>query len=108
MSLDLLCNKLGYKNYKEYRLSLHWKNIKSKFFKSKLVKRNDKDEPCCTICMCNIKLEVHHKSYKSFGKENLNHLILVCHSCHGGIHRYAKLKKLTIWRATKLYSKLNK
>ena len=73
----------GYTNYIK---SNHWKIARAE----KLRKEN-----CCYICGKKKNkrtiLEVHHKSYKNLGHENINEdLVTLCKSCHKFIHKCKK------------------
>lgn len=102
MNLDTLVKRLGYMSYKKYLVSPHWADVKQRFFKSKLVKRNSLEILICTFCSRHdLPLHLHHKTYNSIGKEKLWQLVLVCELCHALIHSIADKQKLSIWTATK-------
>lgn len=107
MNLDYLVKRLGYNSYKSYLASSHWADVKLRFFKSKLIKRDSLKNPICTFCCRNdLSLHLHHKTYNSIGKEKLWQLVLVCELCHALIHTIADKQKLPIWTATKRAAKL--
>ncbi|NER82723.1 MAG: HNH endonuclease [Leptolyngbya sp. SIO1D8] len=63
--------------YERYLRSVQWKA------KRKQVLERDRYQ--CQTCLSSESLEVHHKTYKSFGNEPLEHLITLCHDCHEAI-----------------------
>jgi 5-methylcytosine-specific restriction endonuclease McrA len=74
----LTANKIS---YKEYLLTDHWKDVRNRFWKSKLHHYK------CYVCEAKQNLQVHHKSYKRIGKEKLNDLVLLCGNCHNETHQ---------------------
>src|SRR4051794_33045723 len=42
----------------------------------------------CYVCG-DPKYEVHHRSYKSLGRERLNHLVALCRRHHSSVHTLA-------------------
>lgn len=102
-------------NYKEYLQSDHWGFVKAK--KLYFCKKQ------CCICESKSRLEVHHKTYKNLGKEDLDDLIIVCRICHQSIHdeqdrtgrpledfvpvKEDKKKKETHFMNTKKWKKIN-
>jgi uncharacterized radical SAM superfamily Fe-S cluster-containing enzyme len=107
--LDTTVQKIGYRDYNHYLRSTHWKSVRKRLLKSKLVKRNLKDEPVCECCYRNdIQLHIHHKTYKSLGKEKLMHLALVCELCHSLIHQIVLTKPTTLWKASMFASRAMK
>ena len=67
--------------YQEYLKSDHWKNIRRRYFRSKLYKG-------CYICGSRTNIQIHHKTYKRFGREWLNDLLALCTDCHKEVHEY--------------------
>lgn len=85
-------------NYYEYIQSDKWKEIRSRYFKSKYPKR----------CACCNKpkghcFQLHHKTYKDLGNEKLSDLVLLCKDCHKKLHEFFNSSKRTLWKATHLY-----
>ncbi len=70
--------------YQEYLGSDHWKDVRKRFWASRL------HDGKCNICKQNGKLEVHHKTYKRIGQEYLGDLILLCRECHQDTHYFEK------------------
>lgn len=66
------------KNYIKYMKSPEWANIKIDIYASR--------GRFCEICSCTGKLEVHHKTYKNFSKEEPDDLQILCKSCHEKVH----------------------
>ena len=64
-------------NYQIYLNSKAWAETRKKFF-----------EQAGPLCICgNSATELHHKTYKNIGKENiLTDLVGLCKECHGNIH----------------------
>jgi ribonuclease HI len=90
--------------YKKYLNSKHWKNVKERYNKSKL------NKGCCIMCGRKNKLNLHHKTYKRFGKERLSDLVYLCSYCHTDIHEFLRENKNTrtnLWNAIKKYQKQN-
>ncbi len=63
---------------KKYMESKEWKHLKN----SVLFINNSK----CEMCADDENLDVHHKTYKHIGHENMDDLAVVCRSCHEEIH----------------------
>ena len=77
-------------------MSDHWKDVRQRFWHSKLHKKS------CYVCGSTEYLQVHHKSYKRIGKEKLSDLILLCDGCHGKTHGLDKMRTNGIlWGAAK-------
>ena len=88
-------------SYNDYLKSPHWKNKK----KDLALKRAKK----CIICCQVNNLDVHHKTYKRIGSEDINKdLIYLCRRCHKAVHQFVKDNKLSIWQATERFIKLKK
>lgn len=88
--------KLSKAEYRDYIKSPAWQETRKRFWKSKLPKYCY----CCEIS--DVPLDLHHRTYKSLGKENLSHLVLVCRDCHNRIHETQKTEDINLWAATKL------
>jgi hypothetical protein len=97
--------ELGFGSYREYLASEHWKDLKRRFFASKLISRNSADMFCCGACgETDVRLSVHHRTYKRLGREWLMDLMAVCDGCHETIHENGK--NVALWYVTKTrYSK---
>lgn len=64
--------------YKRYLISVEWKW--KRFEKIKSVGKR------CERCRSAAELQVHHKTYKRFGKERMEDLEVLCKTCHESIH----------------------
>lgn len=91
--------RLPRSEYHTYMKSEAWQETRKRFWRSKLPK----------VCYCceisGVPLDLHHRSYKSFGNEKLMHLVLVCRPCHDEIHETQVREDLNLWAATKLIRK---
>lgn len=77
---------LGFKSYKEYLTSEYWVKQKEKFY-------DLQEKPYhCGVCGDFPKtFNVHHRTYKRIGQENLvRDLVLLCRKCHKKVHRIQK------------------
>lgn len=87
--------KLQRSEYRGYIASEEWQKTRKRYWRSSLPKY-------CYVCKADGEvLDLHHRSYKTLGKENLNHLVLVCRPCHDSIHETQKREGIGIWAATK-------
>ena len=93
-----------------YLNSKHWRMMRQRvydFYKGE-----------CQRCHSVIPIEqcqVHHRTYKRFGNERINDLVLYCHKCHNVIHKNKNLdhhqnitlqlliKNLTVEEKEKVY-----
>lgn len=104
-SIPVRVRLLGFSSYKEYLLSSHWKEFKTRYIKTNARIRNLRKKYHRLVCeFCfegEQQLEVHHKTYKNMGKESTNDVFLVCRSCHQGSHAFAALKGLALGTRTK-------
>jgi hypothetical protein len=86
---------VGKRGYRTYIRSDSWQEVCARYNKSKLQKT-------CWCCGADdVPLDLHHKSYKTLGNENLNHLCRVCRGCHEQIHELARETGIHLWGATK-------
>lgn len=87
-SLPGRLKKLGYSTYDEYLRSDHWKAVKKTWFYSKCFKKME-----CSVIDCDevYGLDLHHKHYYNFGKEQNGDLVLVCQKHHAQIHKIESL-----------------
>ena len=66
--------------YSEYLRSDHW--LVTKTHRLRI------DGYKCAVCGSRKSLNVHHKSYKRLGHENIKRdLVTLCHACHACLHR---------------------
>ncbi|HBC93449.1 MAG TPA: hypothetical protein DCZ10_11305 [Pelotomaculum sp.] len=67
-------------NYYKYTGSEHWKQ----FRKAAL----EHYSYTCQMCgATNVKLDVHHKTYDTRGKETLEDVLVLCRPCHSKLHK---------------------
>jgi 5-methylcytosine-specific restriction endonuclease McrA len=77
---------LGYGTYGDYLQSLHWRDVRSRFIRSKLFKGK------CERCQRPIGAGtdqvafIHHRSYERLGAEHLRDLAALCADCHAVVH----------------------
>ncbi len=85
-SIGRRLSALGFNSYADYLASAHWQELRVRFFASKLMSRVN-GKACCEACrQTNIRLSVHHRTYKRMGAEWLMDLMAVCDDCHKKIH----------------------
>ena len=65
--------------YKEYLASPAWRQLRELALQ--------RDQYCCRLCTNTEQLEVHHRHYENFGREDLNDLTTLCRTCHDLVHR---------------------
>lgn len=70
--------------YAQYLQSEHWKDVRKRFWNSKLHNNS------CYACGNKNNLQVHHKTYKRIGHEKLNDFLLLCDDCHKETHQIEK------------------
>lgn len=66
-----------------YLNTIHWRKMRQKVY--------DKYKGICQKCGDSIYLEdanIHHRTYKHMGNEEITDLILYCSSCHSKIHKH--------------------
>ena len=100
-SIPARLRELGYSSYKEYLNSQHWKEVKARYFRSKLVPKNVLGDFKCAYCEETTGLSVHHLTYKSLGNEKLHHLILLCRKHHEIAHDINREVGKDLWKSTK-------
>ena len=67
--------------YKKYLNSKHWLDVRKRYKESKL------NKGCCYCCKRKNNLNLHHKTYKRVGKENIDDLMFLCQECHTKEHK---------------------
>jgi predicted HNH restriction endonuclease len=92
----------SYVDYYAYIKSEAWQRKRRKFYSSSLYKTYTKEGKwVCYCCGANESLDLHHRTYKRLGKENIStDLIPVCRGCHEKIHELEK-SGMQLWSATK-------
>lgn len=71
-------NRRKHREYHEYLRSNKWK-----------AKRKRKQRQCgyrCEICGSDGPLDIHHKHYRTVGRESLSDLMCLCRHCHEDQH----------------------
>ena len=81
--------------YAEYIRSEAWQEVRRRFWASKLPKE----------CYCcgreDGPKDLHHRTYKNLGNENLRDLVPLCRDCHFTVHEMFRRKpSLSLWGAT--------
>lgn len=79
-------HELGFSSYDEYLQSPHWKDVRVRYWASRMPKS-------CKGCGRKDGLELHHRTYKRLGNEWLQDLIPFCRNCHQRTHDEEKLIK---------------
>lgn len=72
----------------------HWDKIRKEAL--------DRDQHKCQTCYSESDLEVHHRTYKRFGKEELEDLITLCKDCHYAITDSVRGRRSTSRKKLKL------
>ena len=72
--------------HKSYLRTPEWRAVR----KSALVAAGN----VCSKCRRGGRLEVHHKTYARWGKEELDDLLVLCHACHLKTHGKEKFDKI--------------
>lgn len=93
-SLSQRLRRLGYASYAAYLSSPHWQDVRKRYYASGLYRG------CCHGCgATNVPLEIHHRTYKRFGKEWLMDLMPLCRGCHQASHDMER-RGYQLWQAT--------
>lgn len=74
-----------YKSTSQEQQNFYTRYINSREWKLKRREVLKRDNHQCQTCLAIDNLEVHHKTYKRLGNENLIDLITLCSSCHDAI-----------------------
>jgi 5-methylcytosine-specific restriction endonuclease McrA len=84
-------------DYNTYISSDTWRAKREKYFNSNMPQ-------VCFACNApkNKGFHIHHKTYKRFGNEKINDLVLLCPKCHKECHKFHKLDSTpkALWYAT--------
>lgn len=73
---------LGFKTYRDYLRSPHWRDMQARYRASRLPQ-------ACLGCN-EPNFQLHHRSYVRLGHELLEDLIPLCDECHYQVHAYAR------------------
>jgi 5-methylcytosine-specific restriction endonuclease McrA len=81
--------------YAGYIRSEAWQQVRRRFWASRLPKE-------CYCCgRADGPKDLHHRTYKNLGRENLRDLVPLCRNCHDLVHQMARRKpSLSLWGAT--------
>lgn len=77
-TLGQALRRAGYKSYAEYLRSDHWRDLRNRYYESKLSSR-------CYVCGSR-GVDLHHKTYKRLGQEYLWDLVPLCRGHHQAAH----------------------
>ena len=72
-------------SYLRYLLTPEWRSLADQ--------AKERDHYRCVYCGSPDELEVHHKTYKRVGHEELDDLITLCHRCHGIVTMAGRIGK---------------
>lgn len=72
-------------NYYEYIQSADWKQFRKEILSKRI---------CCQKCGIKKGLQLHHKHYRTLGKEKSSDIIVLCKECHFRFHKKSKWKKI--------------
>jgi 5-methylcytosine-specific restriction endonuclease McrA len=78
---------LGFKSYREYTASPLWQETKRRFLDTL------KGNVFCEMCRCFGDIQVHHRTYRRLGRENMRDLAALCGACHRKIHGLSTIPK---------------
>ena len=67
--------------YSDYLETEHWVSLSRRL-------REERGE--CWVCKCRANLHAHHRTYVRIGQELDEDIVVLCESCHAGVHRLAK------------------
>jgi len=85
--------------YLEYLRSPAWRATRQRYRDSRLTWR-------CHCCGdTDGHLDLHHKTYKRFGRERLSALVPLCRPCHMAVHDLVRHRGIGLWGATRVYRK---
>lgn len=99
----IVCNDTGeICNGKNYLMTKHWKQLRAKVYEY----YNGECQRCKSVIPVQLS-NVHHRTYKRIGHENITDLILYCKNCHTKIHSNKKELKTTNQKLTKYIKELS-
>jgi hypothetical protein len=85
---------VGFDSYEEYLRSDHWAEVHKSYRMSGLPQE-------CMACG-DYPFQLHHRSYRRLGHEDLSDVIPLCRSCHYRLHAHAKEYRLGVERTTQV------
>lgn len=77
--IDRRLKKFGYRTYRQYLRSAHWRDLQAKYRSSPL-------QQDCFVCHDD-NVDLHHRTYKRLGEERLDDLVPLCRLHHEEAHR---------------------
>jgi len=83
-------SRLGFKSYKNYLESEHWKALQKEFFHCQ------QSDSKCYICQNVRSLHLHHLTYARLGSELLSDLVGLCSVCHSDVHSHKSFNRSTV------------
>lgn len=86
-------NLFRFSTLKDYYLSPLWQQTKERMLNGNRPKE-------CESCGSLEDLQLHHRSYKTLCKENLNHVCWLCNHCHEMVHKLVS-EGCPLWYATR-------
>lgn len=101
--------ELGFARYADYLKSQHWKELKARFWSSKLIFKVNGKAVCSCCRTKELNLQLHHRTYARLGREYLTDLTLLCDECHHLTHQFNKLEEKSLFNShRRLRSRLKK
>lgn len=98
MFRNIILDRHGYANYKDFLVSDYWKD-----FRSKTLKKPGYSN--CHFCDSDSNIQLHHTHYKYLlSDREIEAIKPVCRSCHNTIHSIAQENKISINKAEKKHS----
>jgi hypothetical protein len=76
MNLDERARELGYRDYKDYIHSKHWRGLVRRYRRKR-----------CYCCSRAKELQLHHITYVRLGGEQRGDLVTLCDWCHSQVHQ---------------------
>lgn len=72
--------------YADYIRSKAWQQVRRRFWASRLPKE------CYCYGWLDGPKDLHHRTYKNLGRENLRDLVPLCRDCHDRVHEMARYR----------------
>ena len=80
--LGIKLRELGFTTYAAYLNSPHWQELRLNWKPRKTLN----GIPVCEFCLAQVRLHLHHMTYKHLGAEPEGDLVQICKSCHDSVH----------------------
>lgn len=91
-----------HQSYSEYISGAEWMEVRKRYWESDLPQE-------CYVCKKprDEKFHMHHRTYRNFGREELDDIVPVCARCHRFIHSIYEFflktrSKADLWKSTDL------